>query len=130
MMTIPTNASQLPQIWYHGTTQVNAKVIAGGKMRLGLPTDLSDFGPGFYLTSNFEQATIWAGKKAIAHNKHEVILASQEKRKPKRTNGAVVEYELDVMELGDPNKFMYNYFFESTNEDWARFILGNRCRKT
>jgi hypothetical protein len=130
MMTIPTNAYQLPQVWYHGTTQIRARSIAANNMNLGKPDDLSDFGPGFYLTSNLEQAKIWAGKKANAHNKHEERMAFKERRKPRRTNGSVVEFQLDVVRLGDPMNFMSDYFFDSTNDEWGRFILGNRCSKT
>jgi len=129
MMTLPTNPYQLPQIWYHGTIQGHARSIAHNHMHFGEDNALSDFGPGFYLTSNLEQAKRWAARKAAFHNRHEPKKAKRESRKPIFMNGSVVEFHLDQDQLIDPNKQMNYHFFEVTDNEWSLFILGNRCSK-
>jgi len=75
---------------YHGTTRANAvRVLADGidptKFRR-----LTDFGPGFYVTTNIEQARIWAQRRATGGS---FALGAQEKP-------AVLRFMIDRVAFG------------------------------
>ena len=45
---------------YHGTNLFSAKVIQYNGVMLNAQRDLTDFGKGFYVTPNLEQAKKWS----------------------------------------------------------------------
>src|SRR5699024_5353927 len=49
---------------YHGTNLFSAKVIQYNGVMLNAQRDLTDFGKGFYVTPNLEQAVKWSYVKA------------------------------------------------------------------
>jgi uncharacterized protein DUF3990 len=52
-------------VLYHGTDDVSAQRIISAGIDLSLCSPLTDFGRGFYTTTNLEQAKNWAVLKAI-----------------------------------------------------------------
>lgn len=68
-----------------------------------------DFGIGFYTTTSYEQATRWVG---IRHKRGELAA------------GFVSCYEIPDELLA--NADLKCLSFESANEDWLNFVMGNR----
>ena len=89
---------------YHGSIyKVKHPVIARGRTS-------TDFGKGFYTTTNFEQAQKWALKKQIAEKEN--------------TKAIVSVYEVD-----DDLLSKYNVkCFEKPDEDWLSFVVS--CRNS
>jgi hypothetical protein len=127
LMRIVTNALELPTIWYHGTMSISAASISRGvDLSKGPDDPKSDFGPGFYLTTNLEQAKKWAKGKADHHNDRERGKANKDNEyKPRFAHPSVVTFELDREALAQPH--IVTMFFEVADEAWGEFILGNRC---
>lgn len=72
----------------------------------------TDFGKGFYTTTNFEQAKQWAFKK--------------QKNEKKEKKAFVITYEVDDNLL---NNKKYNIKkFDNPNEEWLNFVVN--CRKS
>jgi Protein of unknown function (DUF3990) len=55
---------------YHGTDDVSARKIVAQGVDLSLCNPLTDFGRGFYTTTNLEQAKNWAVLKAMKIRAH------------------------------------------------------------
>ena len=92
-------------ICYHGSdTVVDAPGILEAKRPL-------DFGGGFYVTSNKEQAVAWAKRVAYRNNseKHYVNV-----------------YEFDLAKAEQESVVIK---FEKADEDWLDFICANRSGK-
>ena len=89
---------------YHGSYMKIEKPILNFSNKNG------DFGPGFYLTSDFEQASSWAVKKVAK------------------------------LEQGNPTVSIYNYNennndlkikkFTSADEEWFEYVVNNRKNLT
>lgn len=130
LLMINTNSAlDFPAVWYHGTSDVEVPNIRGG-IDLSKGRKLVDFGPGFYLTSNREQAVAQAIRKVNKHNKAEQRKFLKERRNGRvykrkfARQGAVLTYTLSNDQLAAcPNQ----QFFNAMNEDWGSFVLGNRC---
>lgn len=92
-------------ILYHGS---NVEIE---KIDLALSRPNKDFGRGFYLTEDMEQARRMAEQKV------------------RQSGGIVVvnRYEFDERYLEDG--YLKVKHFESYTEEWAEFILANRNRK-
>ena len=88
-------------IVYHGS---NLEVQ---KPKLLVPNRFLDFGPGFYTTTNFEQATSFAQKVCLRANDGQAI---------------VNEYELD----DDYKEKLSILEFKNANEEWLDFVSNNR----
>lgn len=89
---------------YHGSNvEVNEPKVIPSKRLL-------DFGSGFYLTSDFEQAKKWALRTAI----------NRDKGIP-----TVSVFEVDENSLKELNLL----YFKSSDVDWLRFISANRTGK-
>lgn len=102
---------------YHGTSTFyrwDYKTIDLKKCR-----PLTDFGQGFYTTSNFEQAKNWAIRVDNLNNK---IKKNQifEKTKP-----IVLCYNINVEVI----KKLSGRIFENSDIYWATFIYNNRVHK-
>ena len=89
---------------YHGSLNVVKKPnVARG--RLG-----TDFGKGFYTTTNFEQARRWAINK--------------QKRAGRKNKAIVNTYEVDDNIL-DNEKYIVRKFY-SPNREWLSFVVSSR----
>lgn len=88
---------------YHGSTLIVRKPnIRRGRKR-------TDFGQGFYLTTNFEQARRWALLKQQREN----------------TNKAIVSiFEFDETILDNPIYKVLRY--NGPSEEWLNFVVRNR----
>ena len=95
----------LTMLLYHGSNMV---VDAP---RLILPQRLLDFGPGFYLTSNLEQAWRWANRTTMIRNKG---------------TSAVSVFDFDEQNLARLDVLSFN----SPNREWLRFVVANRTGKS
>ena len=71
-----------------------------------------DFGVGFYVTSNKEQATKWS-----------TIVALRNNNKKKYVN----KYEFNIDEAINKLRILY---FSSPNEEWLKFVCDNRKGKS
>lgn len=92
-------------ILYHGSNiEVREPKIIKSKRLL-------DFGTGFYLTSDYEQAKKWAVRTA---NRRE------------EGTPAITVFLFDENELDGLNVLS----FESANKEWLRYISANRTDKT
>lgn len=72
----------------------------------------TDFGKGFYTTTNFEQAKRWAIKK--------------QKSAEKESKAIVNTYEVDDNLLSNPKYHVKK--FDGPNEEWLNFVFN--CRKS
>lgn len=124
-MKIINNASELPKTWYHGAIEKDVESI-GREINLSIGEPEVDFGKGFYLTSNKDQAIDRAISKARSYNETEDQKQRDYKHKPSYTRGAVLKFWLDTDKLESLNRKI----FSDTNDDWALFILGNRSLNT
>lgn len=91
-------------ILYHGS---NTKVK---EPRLIPSKRLLDFGAGFYLTSDFEQARKWAVRTAKNRGENKPLVSA---------------FEFDVKLMRDLNILS----FEKPDTDWLRYISANRTGK-
>lgn len=88
---------------YHGsTTAVRKPNVKRGRKR-------TDFAPGFYLTTNFEQARRWA------------VLKQQ---REKTTKAIVSVFEFDESNLDNPIYKVLRY--NGPSEEWLNFVVRNR----
>lgn len=87
---------------YHGSN------IVVDKPRILKSNRALDFGPGFYTTTNKNQAISFAEKVADRNNS------------PK---GIISIYEIDIKKLKAETNGLY---FQAANEDWLDFVSNNR----
>ena len=90
---------------YHGTDIDSAKAICAlQKADVNKGSKKVDFGPGFYLTHDYEKAVQWAHRKSIVRMK----------------SAAVLTVDFDIEAARD--------LIEEFEEDirWGRFIINNR----
>lgn len=92
-------------ILYHGSNvEVRQPKLLAGQRPL-------DFGPGFYATSDLEQASKWAERTA---------------RVRKEGSPLVSVYEVEEASFAALKVLR----FESANKEWLRFVASNRRRLT
>lgn len=115
----------LPDIWYHGTHNFNTHGIMESGIDLTRSRPLLDFGPGFYLTSNFKQAVKQARKVTDIYNDFDDQKFQDTEKKQEYAQGSVITYTINLEELSKTNRAV----FSETDMDWALFILGNRLKK-
>lgn len=116
-MIITNRITQLPRTWYHGTTSLRLDSLEKGidvnKGRID-----TDFGLGFYLTSNWDTSYRWAKSRA----KLDKALNSS-------YNGdiypIIAEYEIETEYLEEE---LHGILFERTDHKWASFICEHRTR--
>lgn len=90
---------------YHGTNRVFDSI----DLKKSKPN--KDFGRGFYLSADYEQALNMAQIKVEQLHEGEPV---------------VLSYELDEAEM----RKLKMLRFEDYNEDWAEFVLSNRSNAT
>lgn len=112
-MIVTDDISQLPRTWYHGTSSLHIDSFNRKGISVNSGRRKSDFGRGFYLTSNWEQAYRWAKsacKREKAVNPHKELFP------------IIVECEVFTEAFRELD---YKIFTE-TDIEWAHFILENR----
>lgn len=110
--------SGLPQEVFHGTTDLqHASLSKGIDVNAKGANTRPDFGPGFYTTSNYQQAMNQAMRKANVANIQQKRLGSNKLVRP-----IVFVYDL----LMDPEKLHMCKIFASPDEEWGNFVLTNR----
>ncbi len=77
------------------------------KPRLISPKRLLDFGAGFYLTSDLEQARKWASRTTILREEGKAVVSVYD----------VCEEELQKLAV---------LLFDAPNRDWLRYVAANR----
>ena len=88
---------------YHGSTMVVRKPnVKRGRKR-------TDFGRGFYLTTNFEQARRWA-------------LLKQQREISTKAVVSVFEFDEAILNSSSYNVLTYN----GPTEEWLNFVVKNR----
>lgn len=103
------------QVCYHGTVDIKGLMIRNDGIDLSIPVPGTDFGQGFYLTSNRKQVEEWARNKAIdANDRNNWINA-----KP-----VVLRYRVNIEKL----KKLVGNVFSTPHLEWGQFILENRKR--
>ncbi|MFS0615170.1 DUF3990 domain-containing protein [Lederbergia ruris] len=108
-IVLSKNFSQFSKVLYHGTTSSKYESLRAG-VNISFCEEFTDFGKGFYLTSNFLQASRHADKRS--GNKEESI---------------VFVYDLDIQGL---KQLYQGYILNKMDVEWAKFIYNNRSRKT
>lgn len=104
---------ELPNVVYHGTVSIHKdSLISGIDINKGYHS--TDFGQGFYTTSNYEQAKALSVDKANIYNTR---YAQKESANP-----MIINYNLDKALL----KKFKGLIFDSPNDKWKEFIYNNR----
>lgn len=99
---------EVPKIVYHGTPSRNYGIL-NNNVLIRKCKKRTDFGKGFYLTSNYEQASEHAKNRC------------REDDEP-----IVFHYEIDLEVLATLPGI---YTFEKMDIEWAKFIFHNRSKK-
>lgn len=108
-MEVYKNLKSIPNFLYHGTTSDCIEPLIEGIV-IERSRRQTDFGEGFYLTANIDQAAKWALFKKDINPKESVL-------------GSVLRYEVDKEKLEGLN----SRFFENPTVDWSNFIYVNRA---
>ncbi|WML54321.1 DUF3990 domain-containing protein [Neobacillus sp. PS3-12] len=125
-MSLVQTIDKLPNTLYHGTTSNHVKNIAS-RIDLNACMPQTDFSKGFYLTSNFEQAKVWAEKKEKAHNIIELGKAKRDSDYiPDIVKGVIVHFDVDLEGLS----FLNGLHFPKCTPRWANFVYANRSEKS
>ena len=117
-MIITNRITQLPRTWYHGTTSLRLDSLEKG-IDLNKGRINTDFGQGFYLTSNWDTSYRWAKSCAKFDNR----------LNPKHNGDIfpiIAEYEIETEDLEE----LVGILFKHTDYEWANFICENRTRTT
>lgn len=89
------------EIYHAATEPITRPLCRAGRKNL-------DFGPGFYLTDVYDQAVVWANRRAI-----------------ERLQSAIINVYL--LDRGNLFKEARVKIFENYDKDWLNFIVA--CRK-
>lgn len=106
---------------YHGTTGTFADGILHSGIDLAKSKLRSDFGRGFYMTRNLDQAKSHANQ---VFRRLGALAASRHGATPNPVCAAVVEYEVDRLVLSK----LSHLAFVSASADWMAFV--QHCRRT
>lgn len=107
---------------YHGTISIYRESLLNG-INLSKGDDNSDFGKGFYTTTNYKQALSFAKYQKSKYNKAQIRLSNKFKNHcPYFVNSMLVKYNIDEEIL----KTFNGLIFESPDRKWAEFIYNNR----
>lgn len=126
MMTNFNDVLDLPTVWYHGTHYFRFQGISENGIDLSKSRKRLDFGPGFYLTTNYNQAVKQAIRVMKDYNKEQDKEFRDNGILQEYTEGIVMTYELDNLFLKEQTE---GHLFQEVTQDWSMFILGNRSRK-
>lgn len=105
-----SSVEELPKILYHGTELDSITSLETGII-LNKGRKKTDFGQGFYLTGNKDQAENWALSRTRSKLNNE-----------NKSVAVVVSFSLDLSKLIKLN----HKFFNEVNNEWAEFIYANR----
>ena len=105
-----------PLVLYHGCDDGSARSIANSGINLSLCAKLTDFGQGFYTTTNLVQAKNWANERC-----RRLSLASGT-----MPTAAVVQFDVDRDQLARLE--FLAFITENSNNDFWDLIF--RCRQT
>jgi Protein of unknown function (DUF3990) len=108
-----------PDEVFHGTSIDCVRDLMDG-IDLDRSRQRTDFGKGFYLTTNYNQAKEWAKFKANPN-----FLNISRKDSNNYVKGAIVTYNIDKEYLSK----LPGRIFTEPNDDWAIFILANRTKR-
>ncbi|MFT4413898.1 DUF3990 domain-containing protein [Fredinandcohnia humi] len=113
---------ELPNIVYHGTISEYFNSLIDG-IDISRSNDKTDFGKGFYVTLNFNQAMKFASVKSEAYNNQ----VREIKQKNPQAEIAfavplVFAYHLNTTQLLKLN----GEYFTQISDNWAEFIYNNR----
>ncbi|NUK29220.1 DUF3990 domain-containing protein [Parageobacillus sp. VR-IP] len=124
---------------YHGTNLFAAKIIRDIGIRLDAQRDLTDFGKGFYVTLNLQQAKSWAQIRAMHPQISPEILdqlnisKSQYFNHPDTKIPAYLAYELNLKELrqlkGKEFPLPHEPEWPHHQRSWERFVKECRAGK-
>lgn len=106
----------LPNTVYHGTISCYKSSFNNG-INLNHNSAPTDFGDGFYTTTQYEQAKHFAIKKTKIYNR----------RTKNRASPMIITLELNTEKL---NHDCNGIVFMAPNEKWREFILNNRVGKS
>lgn len=114
--------NKLPKRFFHGTTSNHVNSLkAGIDLNIKFANQYPDFGKGFYVTTQEDQANIQANRKTNMFNKPLLKKGLSDLVYP-----VVAEYELRIEEQ-HINKCKV---FDSPDEEWCNFILSNRLNES
>lgn len=119
-MIITENIRELPRTWYHGTSSKHlASLEKGINLKKGRIN--TDFGQGFYLTSNWDTALRW-GKNNVIYSKKRTYNQNE------TLTPIIMEYEIDTELLSNSAGILY----QEANEQWLEAIIDHRlmCTKS
>ncbi|MGR6342604.1 DUF3990 domain-containing protein [Priestia megaterium] len=112
-MIVTEDIIQLPRTWYHGTSSLHINSLTRKGINVDEGRKKADFGRGFYLTANWEQAYRWAKSTC----KRESAQYPQKQLDP-----LIVECKIHTEAFRELEYKM----FTQTDIAWAKFILENR----
>ncbi|MED3933000.1 DUF3990 domain-containing protein [Priestia megaterium] len=114
-MIVTEDMNQLPRIWYHGTTSLHLPSFndKGISITAAPRERRTDFGRGFYLTSNWEQAYKWA-------------IGASERERDENPQKPIVPIIVECEVHTEAFSRLENKMFTHTDLEWAKFILDNR----
>jgi Protein of unknown function (DUF3990) len=112
---------------YHATTSNCVEPLFNG-VNIEKSNLQTDFGQGYYLTTNLEQAKNWAFRKERDHNLTEMKLQHKGiKSFAELVKGVILVYHLDVERLCYLSNIIFN---EPDLENWAEFVYRNRSENS
>ncbi len=107
---------------YHGTTSNHIDSLRTG-IDFSKCDKHTDFGLGFYVTKDIEQAIKFARFKCNKHNKKEQNKQQKySSYKPKLVAATVCVYKLDLKAVQN----LKTYIFDQADDNWRYFIYNNR----
>lgn len=105
---------KIPDTVYHGTTSCFLSSFNEG-IDLSKGNNSADFGKGFYTTSNYQQAKLWA--KLKTDNRNELC-----ENNKVCTNPMILTYTVDKKQLAS----LQGLLFDGSGDKWKEFIYNNR----
>lgn len=121
---------------YHGTSLFAARVIQHYGVWLGVQRTLTDFGQGFYVTSQLEQAKNWALVRAAHPQVNRDVLdvlkisSAQYFSNPDTWIPAYIVYNLDANALSQRNGLMFplpgHPEWPAKKTSWEAFVKNGR----
>jgi len=112
----------LKDIVYHGTISKYKRSLLSG-INIDVCDENSDFGQGFYTTTNRHQALAFANYLKKKHNtRQEKLITIYPDYKPQYVNSLIVAYKINIELLNSQNGII----FDSPNDKWGEFIYNNR----
>lgn len=107
---------------YHGTISLYRKSLTNG-IKIKKCSRNSDFGQGFYTTTNYIQAKMYANLQKKNWNTYQNLMNKlNSEYQPIFVNPMIVQYLIDWEKL----KEFHGIVFNDPDRQWAEFIYNNR----